>query len=261
MNRYTQLTQAAKGGYSGCMDGRLTASEARTPNRLLARALLACTPLLWLGAAHADMAVPLPAASGAMSVEQRLELEADPYTMRWRVARMDDGAVFGASAGAEPLAFNLFGDVAVTAQVRSAKTLEGGSRFLAGALAGGGHFTLFRHATGIVRGEFHSRAGVYTLRSHGAGHVLVKQEDVSRLPGCGNHGAMGAPLPLARARAGAPHGRGAGKRQHAPMVASSSAGGAKPIDVLVLYTQRVEDHEGGPVQVRVTIELWLERLS
>ena len=26
------------------------------------------------------------------------------------------------------------------------------------------------------------------------------------------------------------------------------------IDVLVLYTQRVEDHEGGPAQTRATIE-------
>ena len=134
----------------------------------LPAALLACVPLLGL-AAHADIAVPLPSADGPVSEEQRLQLEADPYTMRWRVAHMDSGVVFGASAGAEPLAFNLFGDVEVKAQVRSAKMLDGGSRFLAGALEDGGHFTLFRHVTGIVRGEFHSTGGVYMLRSRGPG--------------------------------------------------------------------------------------------
>ena len=221
----------------------------------LPAALLACVSLLGL-AAHADIAVPLASAGGPVSEEQRLQLEADPYTMRWRAAHMDGGAVFGASAGAEPIAFKLFGDVEVKAQVRSAKMLDGGSRFLAGALEDGGHFTLFRHATGIVRGEFHSSRGVYTLRSHGPGQVVVKQQDVSKLPGCG--GALGqaparVPAPVGRLRKHGPS-AGASAPVRALLPASAASEGSKPIDVLVLYTQRVEDHEGGPAQARATIE-------
>ena len=55
---------------------------------------------------------------------------------------------------------------------------------LAGALQGGGHFTLLRSAGGILRGEFHSARGVFTLRSHGPGRVFVAQQGVSALPGC-----------------------------------------------------------------------------
>ena len=153
-------------------------SIVRAVRRLLTLAVAersvprACA-LLVLGVALGSVAVPA-AGEGVLrdgvapvSAEKRLELAADPYVMRWRVAGMDSDAVFGAVAGAEPLVVNLFGDVEVRAHVRSAKTLEGGSRFLAGALEDGGHFTLFRHATGIVRGEFHSGDGGLCLEVAG----------------------------------------------------------------------------------------------
>ena len=217
---------------------------------------------LWCGAASAADEGLLRPVSEGLSAEKRAELAADPYVMRWRVAGMDGDAVFGAAAGAEPLVVNLFGDVEVTARVRSAKTLAGGSRWLAGVLEDGGHFTLFRHANGIVRGEFHSARGVYTLRSQGQGRVLVRQEDTSGMPGCGNDGlpeAAGALVPLSAGNGT----RGVPKTQPLvkPHATSRSPGGMPaasvapmPIDVLVLYTQRVEDHEGGPAEVQATIE-------
>ena len=203
----------------------------------------------------------------ALSAEKRVELAADPWLMRWRVVGMDSDAVFGPAAGAEPLAFNLFGDVEVRARVGSAKRLDGGSRFLAGVLEGGGHFTLFRHATGIVRGEFHSAEGVYTLRSQGPASVLVRQEDSSKLPGCGNEGVVGeagvaAPGSTGIGRSGSPplkSGRIGKLRpptlsRSVPAALAASEMESKPIDVLVVYTQRVEDHEGGPAEVQATIE-------
>ena len=213
-------------------------------------------------------------ASEGVSAAKRVALEADPHVVRWRVAGMDREAVFGASAGDEPLVMELFGDVEVRARVDSAKTLEGGSRFLAGVLEDGGHFTLFRHSTGAVRGEFHLGEGVfYGLRSQSGGRVLVTQADVSALPGCGNDGLSGgaaglAPAPVGRlpasslairhpmggfgavgASASASH-----SHQHGIGNTEETAQASQPIDVLVLYTQRVEDHEGGPEQVRTTIE-------
>lgn len=128
----------------------------------------------------------LRAASSGVSAEKRLSLEADPYVMRWRVARIDSGAAFSATAASEPLAFRLFDDVHLRAQVRRARTLESGSTFLYGTVEGGGHFTLLRHQSGVVVGELQSTLGTYVL-SPGteAGRVLVQQRDVSRLPGCG----------------------------------------------------------------------------
>ena len=167
---------------------------AKAARRILAS--LAVGGALCCGAVSAAGEGLLRPVAEALGAEKRLELAADPLAMRWRLARMDREAVFGAAAGAEPLAFNLFGDVSVRARVRSARTLESGARFLAGALDGGGHYTLFRHATGIVRGEFHSAKGVFTVRSQGPRRVLVKQLDASRLPPvCGNDGRVRAPAP------------------------------------------------------------------
>ena len=201
--------------------------------------------------------------SEGVSAQKQVALEADPYVVRWRVVGMDREAVFGALPGDEPLVTGLFGDVEVRARVESAKTLDGGSRFLAGVLEDGGHFTLFRHSTGVVRGEFHVAEGVYALRSWGAGSVLVTQRDVSAMPVCGNGGLSGglggfAP-PLAEHQLknspfdSASSGRvlDGGRSVSAP---SSTTTEPKPIDVLVLYTQRVEDYEGGLAQVQAAIE-------
>lgn len=253
------------------------------------------------------LAWPAPAAGESLlrpvsedvSAAKRVVLQADPYVMRWRVAEMDREAVFGASAGDEPLVMELFGDVEVRARVESAKTLEGGSRFLAGVLEDGGHFTLFRHSTGAVRGEFHLGEAFMRLRSHSGGRVLVTQGDVSQLPGCGNDQAFESYETFESKRDfendnkfsthSHQHSGSHGLSTHSVMHGSSfiprKAGGteetvqasqnrsirsysikkgignaeetaqaSQPIDVLVLYTQRVEDLEGGPEQVQATIE-------
>ena len=139
--------------------------------------------------------------------------------------------------------------------------MPSGSRFLAGALEGGGHFTLLRSAGGILRGEFHSARGVFTMRSHGPGRVLVAQHDVSSLPGCGLDGAMReAPLglaPRALATVRRPRPR---PPQSLPATTDDEAD-PNVVAVLVLYTQRVEDHEGGPDEVIVTLENEIAKMN
>lgn len=291
----TRTPPLAVDGAAGAL-GRMRISVLRSA---LSLALASAVP-----AAGESLLRPVAEGVGAA---KRVALEADPYVARWRVAGMDREAVFGASAGDEPLVMQLFGDVEVRARVESAKTLEGGSRFLAGALEDGGHFTLFRHSTGAVRGEFHLGEGVfYGLRSQSAGRVLVTQADVSALPGCGNEGLSGGAAGLVPAPVGAAadaddrrpvggfgavgvsasashshqHNSGHGLATHSVIrgkeetvqaspqsrttksysikkgigAAEETAQVSKPIDVLVLYTQRVEDHEGGPEQVQATIE-------
>ena len=161
--------------------------------------------------------------------------------------------VFESSAGNGPLALNLFPDAALEARVRSARTLESGSRFLSGALAGGGRFTLFRSAAGILRGEFHSEAGVFTMRSLGPRRVLVKQLDPSKLPRH-SHDAKASPAHrLARD----------GRRTPAPTTAATPTIDVldQTVDVLVVYTPNAERSEGGKEEIEATIEAEVEKTN
>ena len=159
------------------------------------------------------------------------------------------------------MALDLFPDAQVVARVQSARTLPSGSRFLAGALEGGGHFTLLRSAGGILRGEFHSARGVFTLRSHGPGRVLVAQQDVSALPGCGLDGAMREALPSPAPKALATARRPRPRPPQSLPTATDDEADPNVVAVLVLYTQRVEDHEGGPDEVLATLENEIAKMN
>ena len=201
--------------------------------------------------------------AGGLSLERHQELQADPLAVpdRWRVARFDRSEVARAAGAGMPLVLNLFNDVEVRGRVKATKDLGGGASFTSGSLEGGGHFSIFVHGSGIVRGEVHSPEGVYAMRSEGEdfNQVLIRQQDVSELPGCGNEAlpaggevpaGTGRPLGPAVARAGA----GGWSRPARRAPTQADEGASEAIDILVLYTQRVEDHEGGPEQVKATIE-------
>ena len=228
-------------------------SEPRRRRAVLGLAL--GLAILAVGAPAGEAGPLLRPSDVRLSVEKRSQLEADPYAVRWRMARMDGDAL--PTAG--PLKLNLFDDVAVNARVSSAEILESGSRFLAGALENGGHFTLLRSAGGILRAAFHTAHGVYTMRSQGPGQVLIKQHDVSKMPGCGVD-AMGERPPrltdkvptVGRSQTQSPRTATAGQVQWEDN---------KPVDILVLYTQRVEDHEGGPVEVMATLENEIAKMN
>ena len=208
----------------------------------------------------------LRAAPQTLSVEKRQQLNADPHVMRWREARMAVDAVFESSAPVRALELNLFPDAELEARVRSAKTLESGSQFLYGTLVAGGHFTLFRSMAGILRGEFHSPAGVFTMRSLGPRRVLVKQQDLSELPVCGHDTAMERAVAPAKAPATAPLPQ---PRPRKSLHASTDhRGDSNPIDVpdvdvdvLVVYTLNAERSEGGENEISATIEAEIEKTN
>ena len=215
--------------------------------------------LAMLAIGGAANAAPLlrPAVQTTLSVEKRQQLEADSHVMRWREARMAVDGVFEPSAWDEPLALNLFPDAKLQARVRSAKTLESGAQFLSGRLVGGGRFTLFRSAGGILRGEFHSAAGVFTMRSLGPRHVLVKQQDISKLPRCDHDAAdLGRRPRLDRQGIGdgtrpQPRSRSP-QRQHRP---------DETVDVLVVFTPNAERSEGGREEIEASIEAEVEKTN
>ena len=232
----------------------------------LALACLLAGP--WLGqAAHA--APLLRPAAPTLGAEERARLDGDPHVMRWREARLAVDEVFDPSARDGPLALALFPDAELEARARSARTLGSGSRFLSGALAGGGRFALLRTAGGILRGEFHSAAGVFTMRSLGPRRVLVKQLDLSGLPPrCGLGAATGK-----AAEEAAPPSRPGSRRRHpapaSPATAPTEAASAidiigvldRTVDVLVVYTPNAERSEGGEAQIKATIEAEVEKTN
>ena len=244
----------------------LTTVLNRTAGRVALGLGLGVALLLGVQAGGAELLRPSDAVLG---VEKRERLEADPYAMRWRVAGMESAAVFEPGAWGRQLALELFPDARVTARVRSAKTLPSGSRWLAGTLEGGGHFTLLRSAGGILRGEFHSARGVFAIRSQGAGRVLVEQRDVAKMRDLhhhhdDDHGHHHDAVAGAAARQGAATAAGRAPQRPAavsPRAATDGEDDSQPVDILVVYTQRVEDYEGGPDEVIVTLENEIARMN
>ncbi len=241
------------------------ALKTRFPGKAaLAAAALSVGLLPSLAQAHV-----FQAAGDSLSPARHQELREDPLAVpdRWRVARFDRSEVARAAGAGMPLVLNLFNDVEVRGRVKATKDLGGGASFTSGSLEGGGHFSIFVHGSGIVRGEVHSPEGVYAMRSEGEdfNQVLIRQQDVSELPGCGQEALpAGGEVPAGAGRLWGPAaGAGAGgwSRPARRAPAQADDGASEAIDILALYTQRVEDHEGGPEQIRATIENEMAKMN
>lgn len=221
------------------------------------------TALLLAGWAPTSHGAPVLATSdrplGAPELER---IESNPLVVpgRYRLARLDRGALTTALRNGGPLVLNLFQDSELTGLVGNLKVLDSGSKFATGVLAGGGHFSLLLHASGIVRGEFHAPGRVYILASARADsdHVLIREEDHSGVPLC-YHDTRAQPGVPAHSVRGARHETPG--RSGLPTNVSSALSAvdtevatAAMLDVLVVYTQRVEDHLGGLTEVEAAIE-------
>ena len=201
-------------------------------------------------------------ADNILSTDKYFELQSDPFVVpdRYRLARIDQNEIFRSINNDMPLVLNLFNDVELRANIKNSKELSNGSSFISGSLENGGHFTLFLHRSGVIRGEMHSPQGVYTIKSEGDdfNQVLIKQEDLSELPRCGNEQND------SHVEAGGFH-----KQDWIPASAgmtndatgTDQATDSDTIDVLVVYTQRVEDHEGGVEQVKASIENEIAKMN
>ena len=230
---------------------------------------LAVAVLLLCGIANARPVFDAP--GRVISPVEAQRVESDPVAVpgRYRLARIDREGILSSIDQDLPLVFNLFNDVEARGRARSKKGMEGGSTFASGALEDGGHFTLFLHHSGVVRGEIHSAQGFYSLKSAGRdrSQVLIQQKDLSLLPGCGSshhsssdsHSSHRHGSPDGHETPGASQSRAGGN----PGIAGKSAQGAgsETIDILVLYTQRVEDYEGGPAQIKATIENEIAKMN
>ena len=103
----------------------------------------------------AQSQVFLPPEDPTAAYEQYAELQSDPLVVpdRYRLARMDQNELIRSVRDDTPIVLNLFNDVELRAQVQSTKDLANGSSFISGSLENGGHFTLFLHNSGIIRGR------------------------------------------------------------------------------------------------------------
>ena len=196
-------------------------------------------------------------------------LGSDPLVVpgRYRLARLDRDALAGALRRQEPLVLDLFADLQLKGLVGNVEELDGGSTFVFGVLDGGGHFSLLLHTSGIVRGEFHSVDGLYTMASPtaDADRVLIRQEDHSDVVLCADDHEPGTdsdlePVSFDDVPGAPPDSRGPAADARSPAFPALARGVAEDgradetIDVLAVYTQRVEDHAGGPAQVEAAIE-------
>ena len=192
---------------------------------------------------------------------QRLKSDDLVVPGRYRLARLGREDLARPLDRGLPLDFNLFDGLELRANDASSRRLDSGSRFHSGSLEGGGHFTLLLHHTGIVRGSIHSPLGTYTMKSQGDdyGLVLIREKDLSSVDLCGvgeEHIRAADEVPL-KARSGPFDGDATQLSTKQYQLASES----EPIDVLVVYTQRVEDYEGGPEQVEAMVENDVARMN
>ena len=191
-----------------------------------------------------------------MDPDQLQRLESDSFIVpnRYRLARIDRDEIARSIDQGLPLVLNLFNDTEVRASVRASRELASGSTFHYGELEGGGYFTLLVHHTGIVRGEVHSARGTFVFRSEGSDRdrISIAQHDLSGVPMCGVGNEEFTPSVRHRELSNAEPKQGR-PLETIPAVQPKSST-SEPVDVLIAYTQRVEDHEGGPEQTRATIE-------
>ena len=224
--------------------------------------------VLWSGLAHSGAL--FEPSRGAVALERHLELEADRFAVpgRYRLARIDRSAFARSVDDGAPIVLNLFNDFELRAKVERIKALDSGSSFVSGALVDGGHFSLLMHESGVIRGEIHSARGLYTLKSEGEDFddVLIAKRDFSGVSLCGaehppnaagivshardlNHQGVSASTPYLRVKSAM-----VGADDEDPIEDN-------PIDVLIVYTQRVEDFEGGPDQISAVIEYRIVRMN
>ena len=187
----------------------------------------------------------------------------ESFALRSRSATLDRDRLLDSLEDGSPLVLNLFPDAWFEARVEQTRAASPGSVFVYATLRGGGHATLFLHG-GIVRGEVHSRFGVYTVRSTGrggAGRVRIEQLDVSALPPV-DHGTLrdrlnGASWGDPSAQSGMAWQTSLADEEGE----DEDAGPDETVDLLVVYTRAAEEHEGGRAETEATIIAELENTN
>ena len=209
---------------------------------------------LWVAAAEARSV--LGAFDQPINVAEMQRLDTNPMIVpgRYRMAVFDGEALSHSINTGAPLVLNLFSDMELRANIESSRKLDSGSLFYSGSLASGGHFTMLLRHSGIVRGEFHTSLGTYSLKTQGENRdlVLIAQHDFSGVRQCGVDGIGAESLAPQDKQFDALPGK-IGSHPAAPPIGQKQ-GNSETVDVLAVYTQRAEDYEGGPEEVRATIE-------
>jgi hypothetical protein len=192
--------------------------------------------------------VPLetgPAASdpdGSVTVRER--------TVGARVELLADGAQ---RSGSPRIELNLFPDLALAFVLERAEPAWGGGWIASGRIEedrwGSATFSV---VDGVVAGTVRAHGGLYRVRYAGGGVHVVAQLDEERFPVCGN-GPEQELAPVSGSGTG-----GAGAAQEA----ARSAGGAQPlsmggatVDVLVVYTTKAKNAQGGTASMQALVNL------
>ena len=189
---------------------------------------------------------------GFMSDEDHLENLHHKEVIRNRLVTMDKSQLLQATDSKEPLIFNLFDDIQLTAEIKESKKLEDtGSYFLSGSLREGGVFTLLMTSSGIVRGEVHSSQGIFTIDSdkNNEEHFIIREVDTSNIPQ-GNDVIEIDPETL-RSILEKTSSTGFYYKEHSQKNQEIETNNT--IDVLAVYTPGAKNEEGGKSEIESAI--------
>ena len=183
----------------------------------------------------------------------------NPLILRDRIAQIDTTELFNSATNQQTLILNLFMDTEIQAQVERSYTLPKDGSFISGSLEDGGQMTLFISRNGIIRGEIHSSRGVYTIKSHveDKQRVIIEEIDVSKFP-TGDDVIQFDPdnqnIWLKDSTT-----EDTDEMDDTAQAETQAHPSDTKIDVLVLYTNRAKNEEGGKAQIEAAIEMEVEK--
>ena len=186
----------------------------------------------------------------------------NPLILRDRVTQIDTTELFNSATNQQTLILNLFVDTEIQAQVERSHTLTKGGSFISGSLEDGGQMILFINKDGIIRGEVHSSRGVYTIKSHveDKQRVIIEEIDISKFPTGNDVIQFDLDNQNIWLKDSTTEDTGEMDEDTAQAEKQTHSTDTK-IDVLVLYTNRAKNEEGGKAQIEAAIEMEVEKTN
>ena len=223
---------------------------------VIAAALFAGAVLTQEGFAQAPPPGVFSEVQTAVVLRQSPALE--PATMRSRVVQVDTQKITAARRGREVLKLNLFDDAVVEVQINRVRPTRSGY-FISGSPRGKewGEVRLVVNGPVMV-GTVVTPEGEYRIRSAGAGRHLIRQIDPLAVPfECDVEESSSVPPPRPQQAIASIDPLLSSVLPATAQVEDMPTEDGSEIRVLVLYTQAMQQVQGGPVGMRALVDLFV----
>ena len=223
---------------------------------VIAAALFAGAVLMQDGLAQAPPPGVFTEVQTSVVLRQSPALE--PATMRSRVVQVDTQKITAARRGREVLKLNLFDDAVVEVQINRVRPTRSGY-FISGSPRGKewGEVRLVVNGPVMV-GTVVTPEGEYRIRSAGAGRHLIRQIDPLAVPfECDVEESSSVPPPRPQQAIASIDPLLSSVLPATAQVEDMPTEDGSEIRVLVLYTQAMQQVQGGPVGMRALVDLFV----